>query len=232
MLIRRAVITLALTLAALSPAHATAEHQYGKHEYAIIADGRAPNGKLSVASHGGGEFGGDNFHVFLMAEPRHRRLAVLDNISDENNLDHAPQAYYAAWSPDSRYVAIAFRTERHIMTLNLYAIEGRRARLIEVPDLFRETTGRTVQVKTEGDMRTFVPTVTWQAPRRFRLKESRVFVEDDAALADKLGALGKTTKMDDGHYSIEFSAEADVTLSRGGRYRTGKLQPGKFRDGE
>ena len=48
---RRAILALALTLAALSPAFATAEHRYGKNEYAIIQGGRAPNGKLSVAAH-------------------------------------------------------------------------------------------------------------------------------------------------------------------------------------
>lgn len=223
----RSILALLLTFA-VSPAFATAEHRYGKREYAVIADGRAPNRRLSVASHGEGEFGGENFHVYLMAEPGHRRLAVLDDIGEENNLDHAPQAYSAAWSPDSRYVAISFRTERHIMTLNLYRVEGRRARLVATPDLFRNATGRAVQVKVEGDMRTFVPQVTWLTPRRFRLADDRLFVEDDAALADQLGALGKTGKMDDGRYTIAFSAQAVCTVGRDGRITAGKLAAGTF----
>jgi hypothetical protein len=229
MLYHRAILVLAATLALLSPAHATAEHQYGKHEYAVIEGGRAPNGKLSLAAHGEGEFN-DHFHVYLMAEPDHRRLATLDDISSDNNLDTAPDAYHAAWSPDSRYVAVSFRSDRHIVTLNLYAIEGGRARLIDVPNLFRQMTDRTVERKTDGDMRTFVPVMEWLGPRHFRLKEYRLFVEGGTELADKLGAFGKLTKMDDGRYTIEFSAEADAMLLPGDRYRIGKPQPGKFEE--
>jgi hypothetical protein len=225
MLVRLALLIAALTLAA-QPVRATAEHRYGKREYAVIKDGRAPNGRLAVAAHGAGEFGNDDFHLYLMAGSR--RLAVLGNVSSDNNLDTAPDAYFAAWSPDSRYVAVSFRSERHIVTLNLYAIEGSRARLISVPDLFKDATGRAVNVKEDGDMRTFVPSLQWQGAGRFRLSDYRLFVEDDATLADRLGPLGKATKMDDGRYSIEFSAEADVTRARGDKFQAGKVSAGTF----
>ncbi|MDA9506545.1 hypothetical protein XI09_18295 [Bradyrhizobium sp. CCBAU 11386] len=228
--LRRAILALALTLAALSPAFATAEHQYAKGEYAIIQGGRAPSGKLSIAAHGGGEFGNDNFHVYLMAEPGHRRLAVLDDISSDNILDTAPDAFHAAWSQDSRHVAVSFRSERHIVTLNLYAIDGRRARLVDAPDLFRDVTGRSIDRKTDGDMRTSVPALTWQAPRRFHLTDYRVFVLDDTALADKLGPLGKATTMKDGRATIQFSAEADGELLPDGRIRMGKPKAGQFEE--
>ncbi len=227
---RRAVLALILTLAALSPAFATAEHQYAKGEYAIIQDGRAPNGKLSIAAHGGGEAGSDGFRISLMAEPGHRRLMTLDNVNDDNILDTAPSAFHAAWSADSHYVAVTFRSERHIVTLNLYAIEGGRARLLDAPDLFRDATGRTVDRKNDGDMRTSVPALTWQAPRRFHLTDYRVFVEDDTALADKLGALGKASKRDGGGTTIQFSAEADGEILADNRMRMGKPQPGKFEE--
>lgn len=217
-----------LAVCALSPAHATAEKTYAKDEYAIITGGWAPNKRLSVAAHGEGEGGHDKFHVYLMAEPGHRRLATLDDISQENNLDTAPDAYYAAWSPDSHYVAVSFRSDRHIMTLNLYVIENGRARRIEAPDLFREATGRAVDRKTDGDMRNYFPTVEWRSPRRFRLNDSRVFVKNDKALAEKLGDLGSLTEMKDGRFQIEFAAKANVTLGRGDRYRIGKLRQGDF----
>src|SRR3954453_6237446 len=142
-----AILALAFTLAAASPALATAEHKYAKGEYAIIQGGRAPNGKLSVAAHGEGEAGSEKFRIYLMAEPGHRRLMTFDNVNDDNILDSAPDAFHAAWSQDSRYVAISFRSERHIVTLNLYAIEGGRARLVDAPDLFRDVTGRSIDVK-------------------------------------------------------------------------------------
>jgi hypothetical protein len=225
----RAILALLLTFA-LSPAFATAEHKYAKGEYAIIQDGRAPNRKLSIAAHGEGETGSEKFRIYLMAEPGHRRLMALDNVNDDNILDSAPGAFHAAWSADSRYVAVSFRSERHIVTLNLYAIEGGRARLIDGPDLFRDATGRTVQLKEDGDMRTSVPALTWQSPRRFHLTDYRVFVLDDTALADKLGPLGRTTKRDGGGNTIQFSAEADGELLPDGRIRMGKPQAGKFEE--
>ncbi len=230
MLIARAVLVVLLSLAALPQARATAEHRYGQHEYAVIEGGRAPNGKLSLAAHGEGEFGNDRFHVYLMAEPGHRTLATLDDISSENNLDTAPDTYHAAWSPDSRYVAVTFRSDRHIVTLNLYAIDGARARLIEAPDLFQQVAGRSVDRKSDADLRTSVPAIAWQGPRGFRMTDYRLFVETDTTLADKLGAFARSTRMDDGRYTIEFSAEADCRLLRSGRYSVGKPQPGKFPD--
>ena len=226
----RAILALIFTLAAASPALATAEHQYKKDEYAIIQGGRAPNGKLSVAAHGGGEAGSDGFRMYLMAEPAHRKLMALDKVNDDNILDTAPDAFHAAWSADSRYVAVSFRSERHIVTLNIYAIDGGRAKLLDGPDLFRNATGRTVDRANDGDMRTSVPALTWQAPRRFHLSDYRVFVEDDTALADKLGPLGKASKRDGGGNTIQFSAEADGELLPDGHIRMGKPQPGKFED--
>ena len=228
-MLRRAILALLLALA-VSPAFATAEHQYAKGEYAIIQNGRAPNGKLSIAAHGEGEIGNDNFHVYLMAEPGHRRLAVLDDISSDNNLDTAPDAYHAAWSPDSRTVAVSFRSERHIVTLNLYAIERGRTRLLEGPDLFRDATRRNVDRKTDGDMRSFVPALTWLSPRRFHLTDYRVFVQDDASLADRLWPLGKASKRDGGGFTIQFSAEADGEILPDGRIRMGQPKPGRFEE--
>ncbi|QPF92302.1 hypothetical protein [Bradyrhizobium commune] len=224
----RAILALILTLAASSPAFATAEHKYGKGEYAIITGGRAPNGKYSVAAHGEGDAGSENFRLSLMAEPGHRKLATLDNVNDDNILDSAPDAFHATWSSDSRYVAVSFRSERHIVTLNLYAIDGKSAKLVDGPDLFRDATSRIVDRANDGDMRTSVPALTWLAPRRFHLTDDRVFVEDDATLADKLGALGKAAKMDDGRVSIQFSAEADCDIGNANAISIGKLQPGKF----
>jgi hypothetical protein len=219
-----------LAFAALPQARATAEHTYGKREYGIIGHGRAPNGRLSIAAHGEGEGAHDKFHVYLMAEPAHRKLAVLDNISEDNNLDTAPDAYSAEWSPDSRYVTVRFRSDRHIMTLNFYAIADGRAKLLETPDLFRDVTGRSIDYKSDGDMRTSVPVVDWLGPRRFRFTDYRLFVMQDAKLADELGALAKQEKMDDGRYTIEFSAQADGEVLPGNRLRVAKPQPGKFEE--
>ncbi|MBR1089936.1 hypothetical protein JQ621_20935 [Bradyrhizobium manausense] len=228
---RRAILALLLALA-VSPALATAEHKYGKGEYAIILGGKAPNGKLSVAAHGEGDAGSENFRIYLMAEPGHRKLMTLDNVNDDNILDSAPDAFHAAWSADSRYLAVSFRSERHIVTLNIYAVGGKAAKPIDGPDLFRDVAGRTVDAASDLDMRSSIPQFTWLAPRRFHLTDYRVFVADDTRLADRLGPLGKVSKRDGGGNLIEFSAEADGEILPDGRIRMGKPQPGKFEDSQ
>src|ERR1700757_2785968 len=122
---RTILIVLATFLAlGATPARATDEHTYGKDEYGIIRDGLSPDKKMSLAAHGDGEGGNENFHVWLMSEPLHRRLVRLDDIGSDNNLDTGPNAYRAVWAPDSRHAAVNFRSDRHVLELNLYAIEN------------------------------------------------------------------------------------------------------------
>lgn len=232
--LRRVFLALALTLAALAPARATSEHEYAKGEYAIVLDGLAPNGKISIAVHGEGEGGHDQFSAYLMSEPGHAVLATLADISENNNLDTAPDAYHAFWSPDSRYVAVAFRSDRHIVTLNVYAIAGNlAARLIKTPDLFREVAGRAIDPKTEADLdeRSAVRSLAWKAPRRFHFSDVRMFMVQDNALATKvagqLGAFGKSQKQGD-RTEIDFAAEADVAIGLGDHLTVINPRPGKF----
>lgn len=226
-MVRRPILALLLALA-VSPAFATAEHRYGRGEFAVIRDGQAPNGKLSVAAHGEGELGSEKFHLHLMAEPGHRRLVTLPNVGEDNILDSAPDAFHAAWSADSRSVAVSFRSARHIVTLNIYAVDGKRTRLLAGPDLFRDASGLSADAADALDMRSLVPVLTWLAPRRFHLTDDRVIVTDDTALADKLGPLAKKSPRDGGGYFIDFSAEADGEILPDGRIRIGKPRPGKF----
>lgn len=226
---RRAVLALLLAFAT-SPALATAEHKYARGEYAIIQGGRAPNGKLSVAAHGEGDAGSENFRIYLMAEPAHRRLTTLDDVNDDNILDSAPDAFHAAWSADSRIVAVSFRSERHVVTLNIYSVDGTKAKLRDSPDLFRDVTGRTVESARDIQVRSSVPEFTWAAPRRFHLTDYRVLVANDTKLLEQLGPLARTLKYDGDGTMIEFSAEADGEFLPNGKIRMGKPTPGKFVD--
>jgi hypothetical protein len=218
------VIVAVLALAA--PARATDTHDYAKGEYAIIRDGLSPDKTRSLASHGEGEGGGGEFHVWLMAEPGHRRLAPLDDIGENNNLDTGPDAYHAVWSKDSRYVAVGFRSDRHVVELNLYRVEPRRMKLISGPSLFREVAGR--NVGAGDDLRQSIPVIQWTGERRFLLRENRLFKTADAGFAGRLGHYGKVTdKLDDGNVMVEFAAEADCVLMSGNHYRVVDLRVGK-----
>jgi hypothetical protein len=224
------LIALLLGLAA-APACATSIHEYAKGEYAIIRHGLAPDKRLSLASHGEGELGDENFHVWLMAEPVHRKIAVLDDISSHNNLDSGPDAYHGFWSRDSRHVAVAFRSSRHEVTLNLYRVENRRTHPIGGPSLFKEVTSRDVAQK--DDLRVSNSIVDWHGRNRFLLREYRSFVASDDKLAKLLGAYGRVAeKLDDGNLVIEFYADAECELLPGDRYRVIDLRPRKPGDSE
>ncbi|WP_159008259.1 hypothetical protein [Bradyrhizobium sp. S69] len=224
LLLRYFAITACLAAAAL-PARATSNHHYAKGEYGIIRHGLAPGKQLSLASHGEGELGDEGFHVWLMAEPAHRRIAKLDAVSSDNNLDTDPGAYHAFWSKDSRHVGVGFRSERYIVTLNLYRIEDRRAHLIAGPSLFKEVTSR--EVADADDLRVRNSIVEWHGGKRFLFREYLSFVADDDRLVKLLGSYGRVAaKLDDGKLVIEFHADAECELLPGDRTRVIDLKPG------
>ena len=226
---------------AVTAAQATSEYKYGKHEYVIIHDGLAPNGQLSIAAHGAGEDGNEDFHVWLMTEPSHKRLGVLENVSDKDEgvdrpyLDSGPDAYVAVWSRDSRHVAVWFRTNRHMMRLNLYAVDGRRAQLIRGPSLFHEVMGLDVKDDDRDlhDYRRRIFELSWRSTSRFAFSERRLFQTSDPAFAGRLGRYGKQLTSKKVHdFLVEFSAEADCRLMPGLHYRIVDLKVGKFEEGE
>jgi hypothetical protein len=224
-----AIFTVLATLLALGvfPARATDEHTYGKDEYAVIRDGLSPDKKMSLATHGDGEGGDENFHVWLMAEPAHRKLVRLDDIGSGNNLDTGPNAYRATWALDSRHVAVNFRSDRHVLELNLYSVANGRAHPISGPSLFRDVTSRNVGKDEHFGHR--VSAIEWTGARRFRLREHHLFQASSMDFTRLLGAYGKLKqKLDDGRFMVEFSAEADCVLISGHRYRIVDLRVGKF----
>ena len=54
---------------------------------ASSANGLSPDKRMSLVFHGAGDLGDENFRVWLMTEPSHRRVVAVDDISSENNLD-------------------------------------------------------------------------------------------------------------------------------------------------
>jgi hypothetical protein len=221
-------IILSLTMAALVafatvPAYATSNYEYKKDEYALIRDGLAPNKRMSLASHGTGELGDGDFHVWLMSEPAHRRIMALPGISSDNNLDTAPDAYRAFWSEDARQVAVAFRTDRHEVGLKLYGVEGSQARLIGTPNLFKEVTRR--DVADRDDRHELISGIEWRRGNRILLREYQTFVVSDPAFLTLIGAYGRVKeKLDGGKLYVEFAAEADCILE-GNHYRVIDLRP-------
>jgi len=227
----RAILSVLAAFLALglAPAGATDSHDYAKDEYAIIRDGLAPNKRMSFASLGADEDGKGEFHVWLMREPAHRKLARLPGIGPEGILDTGPDAYHASWSADSRHAAVIYRSDRHAAEFNLYEVGGGRARLMSGPSLFKDVTSR--EPGRDDDLRRSWPAIAWKGTQRFLLTENRLFLTSDPGFARMLGRYGRIgAKRDDGRSFVEFSAEADCIVLPGNRYRIVDLRVGKFDD--
>jgi hypothetical protein len=217
------LIPLLLALAFV-PARATSEYNYGKNEYVIIRNGLAPNGQMSLASHSDGD-GNESFHVWLMAEPEHRKIVVLPGIGSDNNLDTAADAYRADWSKDSHHVAVLFRSSRQQFEYNLYGIEGRNLRPIRTPNLFREVTSR--DVGNDDDERRRIWMIDWRDGKRVVLREYRTFVISDPDFLRLLGAYGRVAeKLDGGKLYVTFAADADCVFEPGRGYHVVNIRPG------
>ena len=219
-----AIVALACTG---RPAAATANYEYRPDEYVTIEQGQAPDRRHALATHGEGEFGDGNFHVWLMRDGR--RIGALPGIDEHNNLDTAASAYKAYWAPDSRHVAVSWRVNRHIVQLNLYAVEGVRATLIEMPDLFTEVTGRVL--RGDDDLRTGVPVLAWSNRSRFVIKEYRLFAAIKGDGPALLHAFGRFGQLDDRQPQadrtfIVLVVEAEYTLPPSRRPRLINLKPG------
>lgn len=112
---------------ALSPStsRATSNYNYKPGEYVVITDGLSPDGKYSVATHGDGDMGYTNFHVYLMNAKTRKKIGPLEEIKD--NLDTGADAFHASWSADSHQVLIRYRIERHVSLVVQYRIDKGRA---------------------------------------------------------------------------------------------------------
>jgi hypothetical protein len=112
-------------------ASATSNYEYRANEYVTVSDGESPDGRYTIATHGEGELGYDNWHVYLMDARTRKKIGPLEEIHDP--LDTAASAYEAKWSPDSGKVAITYRADRHNDVTIVYRIDNRRAYLLSGP---------------------------------------------------------------------------------------------------
>ena len=85
----------------------------------------------SIAAHGGGELGYDNFHIYLMNGATGKKIGPLEEIKD--TLDTGADAFYAKWSANSKEVAIRYRIDRHEAVEVRYRIDKGRAFLLKGP---------------------------------------------------------------------------------------------------
>jgi hypothetical protein len=207
---------LILAAGSLGPAHATSSYTYGENEYVVVDNGMAPDHQHAIAAHGSGDYGIDNFHLYLLAEPSGKVIGPLEEVE---GFDTGPGSYSAVWSPDSRHVGVLYRGDRHVVALNLYRVEGSRAYPITGALPLSAASGNAENL----DVRSRHLQLMWQGDKRFLLREESILKLDASAVSGKIGSFTRPDPDSDG-FEI-FSAEAACEMVPGDKYQIVDLKP-------
>jgi hypothetical protein len=117
---------------------ATSNYTYGKGEYVCIANGVSTTALYYIATHGEGDLGYDNWHLYLMDTHTHKMIQRLPE-PKEAPLDTAAEAYVAEWNADSTKFNITYRTDRHSEVKSFYKIVNGKAQFIETRVFFPDS---------------------------------------------------------------------------------------------
>jgi hypothetical protein len=222
---------VALSLAFVAHAGATASYDYKPGEFLVIDGGTSPDKKLSIVS---GENKAGEFGVYLRDAHTKKLIGQLEEVA--TGLDSAPDAYHAHWAPDSKHVGITSRADRHWADNAIYHIENRRAYPVKTPELlchavpeFCQLTKELGGALTEDQIYTedtvgkpwkarqnssYSGIVKWISPTRFVVKEEVQFQVKDRDPTPTLGQYGEAEKEDESDesaalYHVSFDAEGE-----------------------
>ena len=121
---------VALSLAFVNHAGATAMYDYKPGEFLVIDGGTSPDKKFSIVTE---ENKAGKFGLYLRDAHTKKLIGQLEEVA--TGLDSAPDAYHAHWAPDSKHVGITSRADRHWADNAIYRIENRRAYPVKIPEL-------------------------------------------------------------------------------------------------
>lgn len=235
LLFTSAIVCILVLIIPESASFATPVHTFGEGEYLVIRNGLSPDRSHSIAAHGSGEMGGDDFRLYLMAEPAHGVLDPLAGIGGDATFDTDPEAFRASWSPDSRYVAVHFRFARTMRVANIYGIYSDQIHLMIGPGLFESVTKHSME-SYGADLRQILTEVTWFDRFHFYFKEYDLFQTSSQSIEKDSGAFSRREvqqpgkgKEDESAFFLEFSALAECEIAPDGKsYRILWVRPGRF----
>jgi len=234
-----------LAIALAGKLGATSEYDYKRGEFLVVKGGKSPDKKFAIVS---GENNKGNFGVYLMDAPTRKMIGQLEEVATD--LDTAPDAYYAHWSPDSKHVAISSRSDRHMLQNVIYRIENRRAYLVETPELrchavpdfcqLMKELGGLPKPDSEAEgwkvrMTTWTSEIIkWISPTRFVVREESQFQVKTRDPTASLGKYGEVEKEKDddaaatgGSYFAWFDAEGECELLPGDKSQVVSTHPVK-----
>jgi hypothetical protein len=220
-------------LSALSGSgYATAEHRYGPGEYDLIDHGLAPDGQYAIVAHGDQE--GAHLRLFLVDARTQRRIGPLEEA--DAGFDSAAEAYHALWSPDSRHVALSYRTDYHVNALLIYRIEHHRAFPVSGPGLLATVApGFPFE---DMDMGSHYRELEWLGPTRFRLHDDgyirqiadRQITEEEARRFGPFSSFDPAGSADGSSWrGLSFSIEAVCQFTGQDQYSILSIKPGTWK---
>jgi len=204
---------------------------YKPGEYVVIEQGLSPDKRHSIAAHGDGPLGDDNFHLYLMDAATRKPIGPLTEI--EATMDTRADAFHGEWAPDSRHVAISYRFQLHDRFLDFYRIEDRRAFAVKYPDLFSTVAPHFnwAPYGFSGPIGGALG-VKWKSPTQFILMETGFWRRGQRSPKAKFGKFLKEEIESDENgkpsLSVYFSAEARCELTAEDHCKIVALNPGKF----
>ena len=201
---------------------ATDNYAYRVGEYAIISGGQSPDGCLSIAAHGDGDYGYDGFELYLMGEPTHEKLASL-RIGE--HLDTAPLSNIALWAPDSRHIAILYRTDRRVLDMRLFGIVDGKVQSIEVPSLVKIIGQRRFRAGVPRELFTRYYQVSWQAADSFTMEEFDTFDAVKPVFRAGIDAYVEVDRRNVQHTFTNFSASAVCEITKDGKLHLSETKP-------
>lgn len=196
-----------------APAAATSSYTYGEQEYVTIAEGESPDGRYAIAAHGVGEDASLAFSLYLTTNHGRKVIGPLEEIDD--TFETAANAYTASWSPDSRFVALNYRVDRHATVVRIYRIENGRAKFIRLP-LLADEWRKDIPELQEIPIPSLTASLEWLDASHIRIREEGFLKieSDNRAIFDKLAELGlaEPGKSETGDV-VEFTLEAEAELT-------------------
>jgi hypothetical protein len=241
---------IALSLAFVAHAGATATYDYKPGEFLVIDGGTSPDKKFSIVA---GESKSGDFGIYLKDAQTKKLIGQLEEVA--TGLDSAPDAYHAHWAPDSKHVGITSRADRHWADNAIYRIENRRAYPVKTPELLchavpefcqltKELGGALTSDEIYADYGTPKPwkvrqnssyssIVKWISPTRFVVSEESQWQVKERDPSGTLGQYGEAEKSEDESdesaalYHVWFDAEGECELLPADKTRVLSTKPVK-----
>jgi hypothetical protein len=241
----RAAVALSLAFVAL--AGATATYDYKPGEFLVIDGGTSPDKKFSIVA---GESKSGDFGIYSKDAQTKKLIGQLEEVA--TGLDSAPDAYHAHWAPDSKHVGVSSRADRHLTDNVIYRIENRHAYVVETPQLMCHAVPEFCGLQKElgGPLaldsdeyydkpwkvrqnESYSEIKKWISATRFVVSEESQWQVKERDPSARLGQYGEAEKLKDESdepaalYHVWFDAEGECELLPNDKSRVLNTQPVK-----